>query len=287
MPIRTLSFRWISDDLVVVHGARALYADRDWNAFVTSFAPRRPAASGFRVLVYDAKAGPNPAQHARFSRATKGATLREAVVTPSAIARAAVNALRLCGMPMTALPPKREAEAFRYLGLSDDEARLAQESLEQMRSEGAERTAPPPSRASIRPARASVRPGSARGIRPAPTSIRSSRPAPPPAKASLRPAAPPARASLRPASPSADDNVRTGLPNAALTTAEEGPRPPSMRSRFTRPSARGVVPPRPGQKRPPPARRARGRRECDLSTPAPGRATAPPARHRSAARSLA
>lgn len=217
MPIRTLSFRWISDDLVVVHGARALYADHDWNAFVTSFAPRRAAASGFRVLVYDAKAGPNPAQHARFSRATKGATLREAVVTPSAIARAAVNALRLCGMAMTALPPKREAEAFRYLGLSEDEARLAQESLEQMRSEGAERSAPPPSRASIRPARASIRPGSARGsIRPAPTSVRSSRPAPAPTKASLRPAVPPARASLRPAPPPADDTARTGLPGAAL-----------------------------------------------------------------------
>ncbi|HEU4535100.1 MAG TPA: hypothetical protein VFS00_13325, partial [Polyangiaceae bacterium] len=133
MASRSLSFRWLTDDLVVVLGAKALYDDPDWDSFVGSFTPRRRASGDIRLIVYNAKAGPTPAQQARLRCTTRGVRVREAVVTASPLARAAVNALRLFGLPMVALPPHREDDAFRHLGLSPDEARLVVESVVAMR----------------------------------------------------------------------------------------------------------------------------------------------------------
>lgn len=134
MSSRSLLFRWITDDLVVVLGTKAFYDDPDWDSFVGSFTPRRRAAGDIRLIVYNAKAGPTPAQQARLRCTTRCVRVREAVVTSSPFTRAAVNALRLFGLPMIAMPPDREDDAFRHLSLSAEEARLVHENVGLMRA---------------------------------------------------------------------------------------------------------------------------------------------------------
>ncbi|HEU4538144.1 MAG TPA: STAS/SEC14 domain-containing protein [Polyangiaceae bacterium] len=134
MANQSMTFSWISDDLLIVVDHRETLADEDFDAFLLALAERNVPAPGVRILVSSFGGGPTAAQRARFERQLRGKPIRVAVLCSAPFTRMIIKAFHLLGFLQVApFAPDEEESAFRHLGLKAPEMARAREEIAKMR----------------------------------------------------------------------------------------------------------------------------------------------------------
>lgn len=122
MANQSMTFGWVSDDLVIVVNNDDSLANEDFDAFLLTLTERNVPAPGVRILVYSGGGGPNAAQRARFERQLRGKPMRIAVLCSAPFTRIIIKAFHLLGFLQAAsFAPEEEESAFRHLGLKAPE----------------------------------------------------------------------------------------------------------------------------------------------------------------------
>lgn len=136
MANRSMTFRWVTEDLMLVVDHTDSLDDRDWDGLVGAIAGRSFGPTGARFLVYNAGGGPNAAQRARFDRLMRGKSTRIAVLSTSVVTRIVIKAFHALGfLHVAGFAPDQEEAAFRHLSMSPAEIVRLREEQVKMRAE--------------------------------------------------------------------------------------------------------------------------------------------------------
>jgi hypothetical protein len=133
MSVRSFAAKRVHDVLVYVHGAAAP-SDEEWDSVLAHYdAPQ--ANLPLRTLVYTEGAAPNAAQRARLNTKLGARRVRIAVLTPSALARAAGTAVHWFRPEVSIFGPRDIERALAHLVVTENESRDLTLALRELKRE--------------------------------------------------------------------------------------------------------------------------------------------------------
>jgi hypothetical protein len=134
--MKTMAFEIVGATLVVVHCADPPNKT-EWDAYIAAAAAlfERVGTDRARNMAFSLGGGPSFSQRQQINAVLKGRAALAAVVTPNAFVRSIVAAISVFNPKIKVFRPEAVGEAFRYLGISESEAKVVRRTVAKLEAE--------------------------------------------------------------------------------------------------------------------------------------------------------
>jgi hypothetical protein len=139
---RTATYRSVGDYIVFVHSEESP-SDGEWTLILGGFR-EQPDLRRVRVLVFTYCGAPNARQRAELNEILEKVRPPVAIVTPSALARAAGTAIGWFNPHIRLFSPEQMDEALTYLDAGEVDRRRLLSALEELKREVRRHSSKPP-----------------------------------------------------------------------------------------------------------------------------------------------